>query len=63
MIKLLAIILTLVGILGLITGILGVFGNNLISLNPLAVTILGGIFFFAGTAILQKNNSDTKKIR
>lgn len=54
-------ILTVVGIAGLIIGIIGLFGNNLIALSPWAATILGAIFFFAGISMLQKRR-DTDEI-
>jgi hypothetical protein len=34
MIKILALILVVLGIAGLIIGVLGIFGPNMISLNP-----------------------------
>ena len=45
MIKTLAVILTLAGMGGLVLGILGIFGQNLVALNPWAMAILGIHFF------------------
>lgn len=59
MIKILAMILTVVGIAGLI---IGIFGSTLVSLNPWAAIILGAVFFFAGILMLQTRR-DTDKIR
>lgn len=53
MIKLLAIILVLAGILGLILGVLGIFGNTFVALDPWALAILGFIFFIAGIGLLK----------
>ncbi|RAJ11780.1 hypothetical protein [Olleya aquimaris] len=53
MIKILALILTIGGMIALILGVLGVFGNDMTSLNPWALTILGGVFFIAGVSMLK----------
>ena len=53
MIRILAIILTLGGMIALILGVLGIFGNNLVTLSPWALTILGGVFFIAGVSMLK----------
>ncbi|MCF1192575.1 hypothetical protein LRR18_13345 [Mangrovimonas sp. AS39] len=53
MIRILAIILTVGGMIGLVLGVLGIFGNNLISLSPWALTILGFIFFLSGVSMLK----------
>lgn len=62
MIKILAMILTVVGIAGLIVGVLGIFGRDLVALSPWAATILGAVFFFAGISMLQSRR-DTDEIR
>ena len=54
MVKALAIILTLAGIGGLVFGILGIFGQNLVALSPWALAILGFIFFVSGIGLLKK---------
>ncbi|PSG91742.1 hypothetical protein [Aurantibacter aestuarii] len=53
MIKILAIVLTIGGMISLIMGVLGIFGDNMTSLNPWALTILGGVFFIAGVSMLK----------
>ncbi|WP_308990515.1 hypothetical protein QLS71_003420 [Mariniflexile litorale] len=53
MIRILALILTIGGMISLIIGVLGVFGNNLVALSPWALTILGSIFFIAGVSMLK----------
>ena len=54
MIRILALILTLVGMIGLILGVLGIFGTPIInSLSPWALAILGLIFFIAGVSMFK----------
>jgi hypothetical protein len=54
MIRTLALILTLVGMIGLILGVLGIFGTPIInSLSPWALAILGLIFFIAGVSMFK----------
>lgn len=53
MIRILAITLTIGGMIALILGILGIFGNNLVALNSWALTILGGVFFISGVSMLK----------
>lgn len=53
MIRVLAIILTIGGMIALILGVLGIFGNNFVALSPWALTILGGVFFIAGVSMLK----------
>ena len=53
MIRILAFILTIGGMIALILGVLGIFGNDYTNLNPWALTILGGIFFIAGVSMLK----------
>lgn len=55
MIKALAIILTLLGGVSLTLGVLGIFGSNLVALNPWALSILGFIFFVSGIGLLKRN--------
>lgn len=57
MIKILGLILTIAGGVGLILGILSVFGSMTLGI-PWAFIILGIIFFFAGIGLL-KNRKDT----
>ncbi len=53
MIRILALILTVGGMAALILGVLGIFGNNFVTLSPWALTILGGVFFIAGISMLK----------
>ncbi|WP_296621356.1 hypothetical protein [Marivirga sp.] len=53
-IKIIGIILTIAGALGLIFGVLGIFGTPIINLNSWAMTILGFIFFVSGIGMLKK---------
>jgi hypothetical protein len=62
MIKGLGLVLTIAGIIGLILGVLGIFGRNMVNLSPWALGILGLIFFFAGIGLL-KQRRDTDEIR
>ncbi len=62
MIKILALIMTIAGAVGLTMGVLGIFGSSLIpSLSPWALAILGIIFFVAGISML-KYRKDSKVI-
>jgi len=53
MIKILAIVLTIGGMISLILGVLGIFGDNMTPLNPWALTILGIVFFLSGVSMLK----------
>jgi F0F1-type ATP synthase assembly protein I len=61
MIKVLALILTIAGIIGLVLGILGIFGRNVVALSPWALAILGIIFFSSGIALLKRRR-DTDEV-
>ena len=54
MIKAIALILTLLGFIGLTLGVLGIFGKNLVELSPWALAILGLIFFGSGISLFKK---------
>jgi hypothetical protein len=54
MIRGLALILTLAGIVGLVIGVLGIFGRDLVKVSPWALTILGVIFFSSGMGLLKQ---------
>lgn len=54
MIRALGVILTLAGMAGLVLGVLGIFGQDLVALSPWAMAILGLIFFSAGIGLLKK---------
>lgn len=61
MIKGLALILTIVGGIGLVMGLIGIFGANLVTLSPWALAIIGIIFFTAGIGML-KQRKDTDEV-
>ncbi len=58
MIKILGFILTAVGGIGLVMGVLSVFGSMDVGMSPWALIILGIVFFFAGIGLL-KHRRDT----
>lgn len=53
MIKILALIMTIAGAVGLVMGVLGIFGSLSLMLSPWALAILGIIFFIAGISMLK----------
>ncbi len=57
MTQILGVILLLLGAAGLIIGLFGLFGKNLVEENPWIFAILGLIFFFSGTGLLKKSSS------
>jgi uncharacterized membrane protein len=60
MIKILGFILTIAGMVGLIMGVMGIFGSLNMGLSPWALAILGVIFFFAGIGLLKyRKDTDT----
>ena len=61
MIKVLALLLTLVGLVSLALGVLGIFGPDIVKLSPWALAILGLIFFSAGISLLKRRR-DTDEI-
>lgn len=61
MIKVVALLLTLTGFVGLTMGVLGIFGKDLVTLHPWALTILGLIFFLGGISLLKRRR-DTDEI-
>jgi F0F1-type ATP synthase assembly protein I len=61
MIKVFALILSLIGFVGLILGVLGIFGKDLVALSPWGLAILGIIFFVAGISLLKRRR-DTDEI-
>ncbi len=62
MIKGIGLVLTLVGFVALILGVLGIFGKDLVALSPWGLAILGLIFFGSGIGLL-KRRKDTDEIR
>ena len=61
MIKGIGTVLTLVGVIGLILGVFGIFGRDIVALSPWALAILGLIFFGAGIGLL-KRRKDTDEV-
>ena len=61
MIKILAMVLILLGAIGLVMGVLGLFGPNISALSPWALAILGIIFFISGIGLLKRRR-DTDEI-
>ncbi|HET8858927.1 hypothetical protein [Marivirga sp.] len=53
-IKIIGIVLTIAGAIGLIFGVLGIFGTLIINVNSWAMTILGFVFFVSGIGMLKK---------
>ncbi|MAQ74958.1 MAG: hypothetical protein CL613_01340 [Aquimarina sp.] len=62
MIKIFGFILAITGAIGLVMGVLGVFGSLAIGLSPWALLIIGIIFFFAGIGLL-KYRKDTDVVK
>jgi len=60
MTKTIAVLLTLIGAVGLVLGIIGIFGSNLVSISPWALAIIGIIFFTAGIGILKRTSNQPK---
>jgi hypothetical protein len=61
MIKAIALLLTLFGFVALTMGVLGLFGEDIVEINPWALTILGFIFFLGGISLLKRRR-DTDEI-
>lgn len=55
MLKALALLLVFVGSAGVIAGLLGVFGPDVISISPWLLVILGAFFFLSGYGLLRKD--------
>ena len=56
--KIVGVSLTILGAIGLILGVLGIFGSNIVNLNSWAMAILGLIFFLSGIGLLKRVSSD-----
>jgi F0F1-type ATP synthase assembly protein I len=61
MIKAIAFLLTLFGVVSLSMGVLGIFGRDIVDVSPWALAILGLIFFTAGISLLKRRR-DTDEI-
>jgi hypothetical protein len=57
--KIVALVLLIAGVAGLVLGIPGIFGRDLVAMSPWGLAILGIIFFSSGIGLLKKV-SDTK---
>lgn len=53
--RVLAFIMTFLGALGLITGLLGVFGPRIIAMSPWLLIVLGFFVFLSGYGLLRKD--------
>lgn len=62
MIKIVAVVLLVAGVVGLILGVPGIFGRDLVQMSPWALAILGIIFFTSGIGLL-KQRRDTDEIK
>lgn len=61
MIKIVALVLLIAGVVGLVLGVPGIFGRDLVAISPWALAILGLIFFTSGIGLL-KQRRDTDEI-
>ncbi|PZW38554.1 MULTISPECIES: hypothetical protein [Mesonia] len=61
MIKILGIVLTVAGMICLVIGVFGIFGEMNIGLSPWAFAIIGLIFFLSGIGIV-KRKKDTDEV-
>ena len=55
MIKIVGLVLLIIGALAIIFGLIGIFGQNLLTINAWAMAILGIIFFTSGTGMLKRS--------
>ena len=61
MIKIVAVVLLLAGVVCLVLGVPGIFGRNIVQMSPWALAILGLIFFTSGIGLLKRRR-DTDEI-
>jgi hypothetical protein len=61
MIKIVAVVLLLAGVTGLVLGVPGIFGRDIVQMSPWALAILGLIFFTSGIGLLKRRR-DTDEI-
>lgn len=52
--KILGLLFVVIGAIGLILGIIGIFGQNLVTISPWALATLGFIFFLAGMGLVKR---------
>ncbi len=62
MIKIIGVVLLVLGALGLILGIVGIFGSDVLGVNSWALAIIGIIFFSSSIGLL-KQRRDTDEIK
>lgn len=62
MIKIIGVSLLVLGAIGLILGVIGIFGTNAVNVNPWALAILGIIFFSSSIGLLKRRR-DTDEIQ
>lgn len=55
MLKALALLMVFIGAAGFVTGLLGIFGPDVVSVSPWILTILGLLFFLSGYGLLRKD--------
>lgn len=53
--QVISIVLIICGIVGLILGVPGIFGRDLVTMSPWALAVLGIIFFTSGIGLLKKS--------
>jgi hypothetical protein len=61
MIKIVAVVLLIAGVVGLLLGVPGIFGRDIVQMSPWALAILGLIFFTSGIGLLKRRR-DTDEI-
>jgi hypothetical protein len=61
MIKIVAVVLLIAGVVGLVLGVPGIFGRDIVQMSPWALAILGLIFFTSGIGLLKRRR-DTDEI-
>jgi len=60
MIRIIVLILTIISMVVLVFGVLGLFGTPIVSLRPWSLTILEGVFFIAGISMFKYSKGSTK---
>lgn len=55
MVKAVGLFMVFVGAIGLVTGLLGVFGPDVVAVNPWLLTIVGLFFFLSGYGLFRKD--------
>jgi hypothetical protein len=60
MIKVTGLVLIVVGMVGLVLGVPGVFGPDLVRLNPWALAVLGFVFFGSGVGLLKAHRESNE---